>query len=303
MIFEDTRNATSSPVADSGQSQPASPDGPTTANSGQAPARASRSRKQGRDSEPMTQGICGRTFIGSSVPDGPLSLWESRLRERLGEIGSTECALIWRLADMPDGQSISRLARSTRHTNGTGSGGSLWPTPKASTAGESSRSGDRKDEPLMGGLMRMATWPTPTHHDFTDSNPERLLARRERIKAKGINGNGFGLTTGNMMALAMWRSPTAGENRGGSYSDPEKAIARIHSGHTINLEDQMVAGGPTQNGSSATTAKRGAPNPKFPCWLMGWSDEMVSGALRGIQSRQLQRRKSSARTSTSNVFD
>jgi len=40
-------------------------------------------------------------------------------------------------------------------------------------------------------------------------------------------------------ALADWRSPDHNQ-RGGSYADPEKALARLSSGHQINLEDQVV---------------------------------------------------------------
>ena len=240
----------------------------------------------------MIQGICGRTYFASGVPDGPLWEWESRLRERLATVGSTESALIWREKASPAGQSISRLAVSTRHTNGTGNIGS------------------------------------------------------------------------------QWRSPTAGDRRGGAYSDPEKAIARINSGHTVNLEDQVVANashwctasardwkdspgmateagdrkridqlprqmsvnaekaysptptvadvqggrkarsgarsgepllngicygmeptGPTPNGSSATTGRRGAPNPVFAFWLMGFPAEWISGALEAMRSYRKPRRK------------
>ena len=48
-------------------------------------------------------------------------------------------------------------------------------------------------------------------------------------------------------ALAGWRSPDHNQ-RGGSYADPDKALARLASGHQINLEDQAVlAGWPTPN--------------------------------------------------------
>ncbi len=40
-----------------------------------------------------------------------------------------------------------------------------WPTPDASSAGKTSRGGDRVDEPLIGGLVR-GTWPTPRKCDW-----------------------------------------------------------------------------------------------------------------------------------------
>src|SRR5690606_10538905 len=48
-------------------------------------------------------------------------------------------------------------------------------------------------------------------------------------------------TNGTGSIESQWRSPTAGDKRGGAYADPEKAIARINGPHTVNLEDQMVA--------------------------------------------------------------
>ena len=51
-----------------------------------------------------------------------------------------------------------------------------WPTPDASEAGKTSRSGDRKDEPLIGGLVR-TTWPTPNASDGS-GGPCNLESRK-----------------------------------------------------------------------------------------------------------------------------
>ena len=74
----------------------------------------------------------GRDCAKSS---GPLSSWESRLRERLAMVGSTECALIWREKTSPAGSSISRCAPWTPPTSVSGSGGAPWPTPEAGAFG------------------------------------------------------------------------------------------------------------------------------------------------------------------------
>jgi hypothetical protein len=243
----------SSPEPVSGRLPDAWRDGQTIDLFGPPRVPASPSRLPAKGSEPMTQGTCGRTYFASSTPAGPLASWESRLRERLATLGSTESALIWRASATPAGRSKSRLVQSTLHKNGPGTGGS------------------------------------------------------------------------------QWRAPTAGDNRGGSYADPEKALARMSSGHTINLEDEMVAAqwcaptsrdwkdsggmsleprkdgasridllprqmihsGPTRTGSLAPTEKRGAPNPVFACWLMGWPDELTFGALQAIALFRKSRRKSS----------
>ena len=348
MTSEASPNAISSPAPGSGPSQPDLLAGLTPAPSGPPPVRASRTARQAKDSEPMIQGICGRTYIGSSVPPAAqdtdlLSSWENKLRARLATVGSTECALIWREKKSPLGLSISRLARSTRHTNETGSGGSLWPTPKAaaagpdfakmersdtglslqtvmagtsywptpkaSAAGESSRSGDRKDEPLMGSLMRMAHWPTVTA-DVSGDTPEAHEARQARVKERHGRRMGTPLNVAMIHAaegttipalVAHWSTPRASDGEKGGAPKQEFSAggqplpAQIYANNNTDL---TVPGGPTPSGSSATTAKRGAPNPAFPCWLMGWSDELLSGVLRAIQSYRSSRPRSSRRSLT-----
>lgn len=198
----------------------------------------------------MIQGICGRTFIASSVPEGPLSSWENRLRERLAAVGSTESALIWRKAAMPDGQSISRLAPSTRHSNGTDFTGSLWQTPVATELTRGPAKYAQGGTPLRSVMAMTAMWPTCTVADVTGGRKTRSGDRSNELLLNG-------------------------------------------------LLCETAPGGRKQSGSSAPlTAKRGAPNPAFPFWLMGFPDEWVSGALRAMQSRQSSRRKSSRRSST-----
>lgn len=108
-----TPNAISSLGSEGGHMHCASPDGQTTGRSGREAARASRSASQAKVPVQTIPGTCGRTSIASSPPSGPLSSWESKLRERLAMVGSTECALIWRKKITPAGASISRLARWT----------------------------------------------------------------------------------------------------------------------------------------------------------------------------------------------
>ena len=57
----------------------------------------------------------------------------------------------------------------------------------------------------------LASWPTPdaSAGNLTDSTWEQ---RREEAKAKHNNGNGFGLTIGQMAQLAGWPTPRANEN-------------------------------------------------------------------------------------------
>ncbi len=322
-ISPDLPNAISSPAAACGPSQQGSPDGRMIDRSGPAPVPASRSRKQASEPEQMIQGICGRTFIASSVPAGPLSSWESRLRERLATVGSTESALIWRAKTTPAGQSISRLAPSMRHTNGTDCIGSRWTTVSARDGKDSA---GMSLEPRKDGRSRIDLLPremisysatprasdgakggpnmsfgaggTPLPAQMYSYNPTPTVAdvtggRKHRIGKRSneplLNG------------LLMSYSPTPQARDGMPPHSLEYIKAKKAQGHGMaNLNDHMVhhfetaLGGPTPDGSSApSTAKRGAPNPAFPFWLMGFPDEWTSGALAAMQSRQSLRRKSS----------
>ena len=68
-------------------------------------------------------------------------------------------------------------------------------------------------------------------------------------------------------ALAGWRSPDHNQ-RGGSYADPDKALASLSSGHQINLEDQVVLTIPPDQQSSTTVNNR-QPLQTVP--LSGWA--------------------------------
>lgn len=312
MTFQATRNAISSPAAASGPSQLDLPDGLTTAPSGPAPAPANRSRRPAKGLEPMIQGICGRTFIASSVPDGPLSSWESRLRERLATVGSTESALIWREKDTPAGQSISRLAVSTRHTNGTGSTGSQWSSPKASDGahGGPNMRYSAGGQPLPG-QMHAAHWATMLASDVLkqSENPETTKRRLAAGRQVGLNAHMAATAAYHPtpLSLSFKDSHQPGTNRTlekmKAYMPTPTVIDATGRGYQRDqagnvyptvpgILKETAPTGPTPNGSNATTAKRGAPNPVFAFWLMGFPDEWISGALEAMRSFRKRRRKS-----------
>lgn len=275
---------TSSQALDCGRSQDDLPDGPTTSNCGLLHVHVSRSRRLENASEPMIQGICGRTYIGSYVPASPLASWESRLRERLATLGSTESALIWREKVTPAGRSISRLSPSTRHSNGTGSTGSPWATPTVNgnnnQAGISAKAGDG-----LGTQLRQATGPAPIVADMTGGRKTRSGSRSNEMLLNGL-------------MTVPWCAPSARDwkdtpGMATTGVDPDGATRT----RVDQLPRQMSAYGASTNGSSAETGKRGAPNPEFACWLMGWPEGLISGAWRGIRSFRNSRRKSSPRSS------
>ena len=144
----------------------------------------------------------GLLFCGSSPSAGLQRALASRLAAALDVNGSPEYVLIWKLWDMPSGVPICRLAASGRRTGGSGCSGwptpaaneyeqdaqkmlerrtrckakynnsngfglTLgmlvgWPTPNTMGGGATSRSGKRKSELLMGGLVRGQTAKSST---------------------------------------------------------------------------------------------------------------------------------------------
>lgn len=185
--------------------------------SGQAPAPVSLSRRRAGAWVPTIHGICGPTSFASSTPAGPLASWENRLRERLAMVGSTESALIWEEAATPAGHSISRLRPWTPLKSGSGSIGppsSPWPAVQASAAaaGHASRSGDRKDELLLQGMMRVNTpqaspWATPRASDGEKgSTNQRFTAGGEPLPAQ----------MGQTQQARPRAAPRAGDWRSGS---------------------------------------------------------------------------------------
>jgi hypothetical protein len=262
MTFEGSRNATSLPAGAFGQSQLDLLDGLTIASSGPGRALASPSALPATGSGSMIQGICGPTFIASSVPDGPLSSWESKLRERLGSIGSTESALIWRRTVSPAGLSLSRLAPLTRRRS------------------ESASIGPR------------STWPAPQVALSHAEDPEKHAARQKRMTAKGSRFPGQNLPT---LMTAAWAAVTARDGKNAN-AKPFKERGGGKKGEQLvnqiaHFAPGTALGGLTPSGLPVTTGKRGVPNPVFAFWLMGFPDEWVSGALAAMRSRQSSRRK------------
>ncbi len=281
----DTGNATSSPASPGGPLQLDLLGGPTTASSGPAAPRASRSPSRVKEKPRMTIGTCGPTSFASSVPDGPLSSWENRLRRRLARTGSTECLLTWKQRTTPAGRSLSQLVPSTRPTEGTGSG--LWPTPAARDwrsekatdefykAWASSPKG--KTLPMQ---IALAMWATPT---------SLAPAKNGNNEA----GNSAGLVSIRAHALAaLWPTPCARDHmpaHSAEYIAEKKS--QWHGMAVLPDYVQHAPIGTEPDGSSDTTERPGALNPAFVCWLMGFLAEWDACAPTATPSSRKSRRK------------
>lgn len=271
----DTGSATSSPASPVGPLQLDLLGGPTTVSSGPAAPRASRSPSRVKEKPRMTIGTCGPTSFASSVPDGPLSSWENRLRRRLARTGSTECLLTWKQRTTPAGRSLSQLVPSTRPIAGIDSG--LWPTPMAHEArlGYQRRRGDTKgsqeslttvvvnvsaplDDPRIAGL-----WPTPTA-----SLADKGVRSTEGAIREAARNHGPDLAA--VSVAAMWPTPLTNDALGSGYCYGPKKPDGTRPEFLKLPGAALVASGLPHRGSSATTEKPGALNPAFVCWLMGF---------------------------------
>jgi len=134
----------------------------------------------------------------------------------------------------------------------------LWPTP---TMADGSR-GVGTIRPHDTGIplpqrvaQTVAMWLTATKADsWTPSTMESAQREWDHSNLRGV------------AAVAMWATPTvqdasntAGPSQWNRNSKP------------LNVE--VVAHGPTASGSPEPTARPGALNPAFVCWLMGYSAE------------------------------
>lgn len=95
-------------------------------------------------------------------------------------------------------------------------------------------------------------WPTPDASAVNLSEPlETWLARREKLKAKGINGNGAGMPLG--IAVRLWPTPVA--------ADSDKGGTRYGSGN-LTLRGAAI--------EADKTGGLGLLNPSWVEWLMGF---------------------------------
>lgn len=202
---------------------------------------------------------------------------------------STEYFLNWKGSATRSKRSIYRLAPWTRRNSGTESGSSdswptlhgtakeeydrrqgptgnelgnlcnkTWPTTDASEAGKTSRSGDRKDEMLIGGIVR-ATWPVVRARDQKDAcegDGEWTFQRKD--------GKSRFDQLPHLARATTWATPNNSVNSGGASKTPR-------TGHTVELHDQLYQAGQTTFGCLALMDTFVERLTNLSLWLMGYT--------------------------------
>lgn len=82
--------------------------------------------------------------------------------------------------------------------------------------------------------------PTPVVMD-TNVNPEVIDARRERLKEKKINGNGFGQTLGEMAAKSLLPTPQARDEKNGEMGE-QRSQRKVEEKWSLGLNELATAG-------------------------------------------------------------
>lgn len=284
LTFLPILDATSLEVSAAGNTPSISQDGLNGEVYGPVVARVNRFRVPVDAEVRKTNGTSGQNSTVSSASADLSRSLANRLQAETDVNGSMEYRLTWKSWAMPSGRQICALRASGHRISGNGCTG--WPSPKAQEDGRTfeqyqaarlkgyearkskTRGGPSAKQGSLAIAAQMAGWPTPEGGAFGCADPQKMLARRAKLKAMGINGNGFGLTLGQAVMLAGWSSPTAQNARHASYSPSEK---NRHGGNLHN--DVYLVSGISTTSSPVEMENQGALNPAFSRWLMGFPPE------------------------------
>lgn len=241
---------------------------------------------------------------------------ESALKRRLNTQISPEYELTWKHWDMPSGPPILARRASGRRTSGSGFTG--WPSPNTPSGGRSvsidkmdatGRTVDgKKHTASLEHAVKFVGWPTPQAHDTNErgntmadhhhyphdlSNAAMLAGWNTPRATDGSNGgpNQANGALSHDASLTGWATPSASgfECRDVERMNQRRAECKERTGNGngfgLTLGQQVIS-------FTASIEKRGALNPEFSRWLMGFPPEWGSCAPTAMRSC-LKRRRSS----------
>ena len=157
-----------------------------------------------------------------------------------------------------------------------------WSTPRSSDGekGGPNMAFGAGGTPLPAQAAQ-ATWPTATSSDSRMSG------------SMGYGGQQF-MTLTDAANVSTWATPTTKDHRSDRSRQTDEELYGTKGRPLARqvLEPQGTEPtGATTSGSSEPMAKRGALNPEFVCWLMGYPPEWVSCAPLAMPSSRRSPRK------------
>jgi len=178
--------------------------------------------------------------------------------------------------------------RITEIGGGASPGDLMWPTPtvvdardgRNRTAGRTDSAKRNNVGTTLSDAIRL--WSTPSAGNFNDAEePSSWRARAEKLKEKGINGNGAGvpLAIQAKEATQLWATPSANPWRSAEHSDEtwEKNARPLNEQalrfqHGLRSPETPPAGAASSNDTPSSRRPSLLLNPLFVEWLMFGQD-------------------------------
>jgi len=168
----------------------------------------------------------------------------------------------------------------------------------------------KRAQAISATASSLSPWPTPDAFVSNDGEePETFLARQERVKAKGINGNGMGMPlamavktwpppttrdwkdTGSLenvpqncllgRVAAQWMTPRVSETGQYQYNrgNPDDVVLTLQGQAQAMPLASSLPDHPISTVGEESSKIRRTLNPLFVEWLMGWPPGWTSLAL------------------------